>query len=44
MANQLDYLGLDPKMITPSGFKKVGMSHMFYWELGAFETPGRLEV
>ena len=28
MANQLEYLGLDPRMITPSGFRKGGMSHM----------------
>ena len=26
--DQLDFFGLDSKMITPSGFRKGGMSHM----------------
>ena len=28
MSTQLNYLGLDARMITPSGFRKGGMSHM----------------
>ena len=28
LANQLDFFGLDSRMITPSGFRKGGMSHM----------------
>ena len=28
LSSQLDYFGLDKKMITPSGFRKGGMSHM----------------
>ena len=28
LANQLEFFGLDSKMITPSGFRKGGMSHM----------------
>ena len=28
MADHLEYLGMNPTMITPSGFRKGGMSHM----------------